>query len=348
MMTEQENNIGETFMNEGRSLLESQHYAESITAYNKALLFIPTATSICFYRSKAHLALENFQQALADINLYRNDAPFDQCAMDLQKQILGKIGEEFMDEGRILLEATRYEESIIAYDKALDLIPTATSICFYRSKAHLALGNYQQALADINTYRNDAPLDQCAVELQKQILGKIGERFMNEGRSLLDSGKYSESIIAYNKALELIPTATSICFYRGKTHFFLGNYQQALSDINAYRNDAPLDQCAVELQNQILGKINTKTRRPSPANITLQPSKVQRNVEYKNQGMKTMEEINKRIEQGRKRDEKVRIDAEVEIRRQSKRLQDIRESDIRFINHLKRSGNFGQLTVLKR
>jgi tetratricopeptide (TPR) repeat protein len=111
----------------------------------------------------------------------------------------------------------RYEEAIMAYNKAIELNPD-THIWYNIGNAALFLGKYDTA---IEAYNN-------AIEIDPS----FSDALNNKGEALRLQGNYIEAINAYDRAIELDPLNSYIWSNSGLALYYLGKYDNAIEAFN--------------------------------------------------------------------------------------------------------------------
>jgi tetratricopeptide (TPR) repeat protein len=167
---------------------------------------------------------------------------------------------ESYDAGARLLEATRYSQAILSFDRAIALKPDLVDAYWQRGRAYVALREQDLAIRDftqvirfrvsdplplidrasayLDLHNYDATLADCAKALRLDpkvaaayYLHGMSRRAQNDPRGALDD---------FNRAVELDPSAANY-FQRGSTYQVLGDHQQAIADLTkviAYKPDS--------------------------------------------------------------------------------------------------------------
>jgi tetratricopeptide (TPR) repeat protein len=150
-----------------------------------------------------------------------------------------------------------YEQSLKTFEKAVGMDPKCSQVYESRAKQHLAAGKLDRALADCNkAIEVDSENEyaylvraKCNFFLDKYELAIAdAKRFADLDRGERAWGRFNYKLIlgasyykqkSYKKALELLPTTGDVgsdcsdgLYYRGLSHYALGEYQKALSDLN--------------------------------------------------------------------------------------------------------------------
>ncbi|MEM8533741.1 MAG: tetratricopeptide repeat protein [Chloroflexota bacterium] len=145
-------------------------------------------------------------------------------ALDIYTLMIERYSDEhyinaaFNNRGAAFFNLCRYQDSLVDYDRALELQPDDPMVLANRGRAHHELGNYEQALADYTR----------ALELRHDHPATLA----NRGRAHHELSNYEQALADYDRALELQPDDPVTLDNRGRAHHELGNYEQVLADYN--------------------------------------------------------------------------------------------------------------------
>lgn len=156
--------------------------------------------------------------------LFRNVANenVDSSQLNINRNIkIDKDGSAtFIENGKLKASNRNFREAIIDFSSAIELDPTNITAYFERSKS-------KRELNDIRGADKDR-------EIGSRLLYNLesGLKANDEGNEAYENGDYKNAIKFYNKAIPLIPTITSIYYYRGCSKLYLEDYQGALEDFD--------------------------------------------------------------------------------------------------------------------
>jgi serine/threonine-protein kinase len=185
-----------------------------------------------FHRQELERAASDFRSAMAlkpeQYNAYLNLAQaylaqgrFNEAAEQVNKALQFRpptavVVGYHVESGRRLLRNKRYEEALLAGERALELSPQQPLPHEVRGRALLALGRYEEAERSFEDY-----------------LWREGEDasdiFRGRGLARMKQGKYAEAVDDYTRVLERAPDA-EIYQHRGWAHFFADAWKLALRD----------------------------------------------------------------------------------------------------------------------
>lgn len=159
----------------GIAQLESGHYQEALTIYDKVLKAEPDNAEVWYHRGMALHDLNDYEEAIASYNRALESEPDDIAVWIDRGQSLDKLG--------------RYEEAQASYGHALDINPTDEVDWFSRGFLLNALERYEEALA--------------SYDRALQIDSENDAAWNNRGILLRKLDRYKEAIASYDRALEL-------------------------------------------------------------------------------------------------------------------------------------------------
>ena len=111
-----------------------------------------------------------------------------------------------------------WQNSITLYDHTLKITDYNWPIYYCRGNAYSDLGNYRQAIEDLNRVIAIRP--------------SYAEAYNNRGAAYKGFGNYRQAIEDFNKAIEIRPNYPEAYLNRGLAYVGLGNYRQAIEDLN--------------------------------------------------------------------------------------------------------------------
>lgn len=131
--------------------------------------------------------------------------------------------EAWKDKGKALSELKKYQEAQEAYDKAIQLKPEYLEAWTGRGYALDELQQHQEAIASFEK----------ALKIQPE----YPDAWKGKGDALLNSQRYEEAISAYEKAVQFQPNFDEAWYNRGQAHQNLKQYEQAF---DAYKKAVEL------------------------------------------------------------------------------------------------------------
>ena len=141
--------------------------------------------------------------------------------------------------GVILERANRVREAVEEYRRAVAHYP-------HLREAHDALGFY---------YQREGLLAKAAEEFR--VVATLENDFLshfNLGCVLLELGRYGESLMAFERCLEMEPGDAAVCYEIGMLHFLQNDYDAALDYFHIPLKRYPDDWELLELVGQCLGR----------------------------------------------------------------------------------------------
>ncbi|MEJ2704846.1 MAG: tetratricopeptide repeat protein, partial [Sedimentisphaerales bacterium] len=126
------------------------------------------------------------------------------------------VGEIYFCRGTVQYMSGREAESIVQYNRAIELSPKCARAYNNRGGARLILGEHTEAIADFDK----------AIALSPRYVSA----YHNRANAYLDSEQYDKAITDYTRAIELNPGFAKAYLGRGFAHLALGHYSEATSD----------------------------------------------------------------------------------------------------------------------
>lgn len=126
----------------------------------------------------------------------------------------------FIEIGKLKASKRNFREAIDDFSKAIELDPSSMTGYLERSKAKRELNDKSGADKDL--------------AIGRRLLDNLdnGLKANDDGNAAYDEGDYKNAIKFYNKAIPLIPTITSIYYYRGCAKQYLEDYKGAVEDFD--------------------------------------------------------------------------------------------------------------------
>ena len=259
----------------GEALLYTRQYERALALGQGARLSRDATVQRHLVHGRAREGLEDNDLALAEYRQALSLAPGSVNALNAlagfylrqgqpdQAEPLLKRGLELAPDnartwqlwGEIRRERNDTEGALAAFDKALALNPD--DLVALRAKASLAieLGHYEKAMALLDEVLAAAPADAMANLLKARLL-LLGK----------ESQLAHDLLTEINDRISKMPTEYRsqnewIRFISGMSQYLLGNYNQALADLNAYYADNPDNFHVVS----IIAHTNLQLNRPTAA-----------------------------------------------------------------------------------
>lgn len=159
---------------------------------------------------------------------------------------------EAYDAGIRLMRATRYQQAILNFSRAIDLQPQMADAYRMRAKAYLGLFESVNAVRDLTQVHELEPKDAMALiergrayldlkdypraaadaENAVRLAPKLAAAYNLRGTALRNSGRLDDAVEDFSRALSLLPDMDNY-FQRAATYQILGEHQQAIADFNA-------------------------------------------------------------------------------------------------------------------
>ena len=119
-----------------------------------------------------------------------------------------------LQEGRVLLNASRFEEALISYDKVLKIDPRSVDALNGKGLILNQLGKYEEAITWFDK----------ALEINPNFVNALN----NKGIALANLGKYEEAITWFDKALEIDASYIDAMYNKADALGELGKYEESL------------------------------------------------------------------------------------------------------------------------
>jgi len=190
----------EQWLDEGKTLLDSEHYQEALVAYERALQIDPNFADAYDARGDACCCLNRFQEALA--------------AFERAIQLDPTYAHAYEGKGNILYNLKRYQEALLAYERAIQLDSSSSAAFNGKGDALYYLNHYQEALL---AFERAIQLDPTYATAQ------VGKSW-----TLWHLKRYDEALMSAEQAIRLEPTLAVAYNEKGNALFKLKRYQEAL------------------------------------------------------------------------------------------------------------------------
>ncbi len=232
----------------GNAYAAAGDLALAITDYDQAQILLPTSTGARFNRALARLALEQFDQALADA--------------DAAIQLAPDWAEAYRLRGEIRYAARDDARAVADYTRSLELKPTDAAY-HGRGVSYLILGDRQRGMADLDE----------AIRLNPQSVRSLSMR----AYAWREQGNSDAALLDYNTALRIEPRNTNLLNHRGSLLFDRNALGDAVADyerllaINPEDGVAAMNVCVIRLMVNELQTAVTSCDRA----LTLDPASVE-------------------------------------------------------------------------
>jgi len=227
----------------GELLDRLYRYDEALESYNMSLEIDPTDKEVWFKKGIALFAVAYQMQGLERIRAFEDSI----IAYDESIKIDPDYGNAWMGKGYSLYylavfnkNFSKYDESLKAFDRAIELIPdndTRNLALAWDGRA-VALSNISNALEDAGR-QNEAKASReealesydNAIELDPNFTGL--EAQLNKADVLAELGRYNESLDAFDKLIETLPAnetlyAAMVLEDKGNVLEMMGDYEGAI------------------------------------------------------------------------------------------------------------------------
>lgn len=176
----------------GNILSRTNRYEEAINAYNKALEIETGNEQAITMMGETFIKMGRYDEAISCFD--KITQRFADYVYDGQGTPITGI-DAYRDKGLALLKAGRYNESVQAYQRAVELDPTQAWSWHDKGNALREQGKYDEALQAYNKTLEIAPTNPY--------------HWIGKGNVSRDQGNYSEALYDYTKAAELIGECTA-------------------------------------------------------------------------------------------------------------------------------------------
>ena len=232
----------------GNAYAAAGDLALAIADYDQAQLLLPTSTGARFNRALARLALEQFDQALVDI--------------DAAIQLAPDWAEAYQLRGEIRYAGRDDTGAVADYTRSLELKPSDAAY-HGRGVSYLILGDRQRGMADLDE----------AIRLNPQSLRSLSMR----AYAWREQGNSDAALLDYNAALRIEPRNSNLLNQRGALLFDRNALGDAVADfeqllaINPNDGVAAMNICAIRLMvNEVQTAITSCDRA-----LTLDPASME-------------------------------------------------------------------------
>lgn len=124
----------------------------------------------------------------------------------------------YLDKGNAAFNASKYDEAIQLYGKAISASPDFTDAYYNRGLAYYKRGRYSEAVTDFTKVLDVNP--------------KLTDVYYNRGLANFKKGHQEKAIEDYTKALSLNSSLAEAYLNRGIAYAYSGQYDEAIDDYN--------------------------------------------------------------------------------------------------------------------
>jgi len=161
------------------------------------------------------------------------DAAFNELlialGLSVNEEVFGRVSEanikRWLDEGNAHYRANRFEEALVAYERAIQLEPNSALAYYNKGRVLSSLERYQEAQQQY----------QRSLEIFEEQLGNradMAKSYHQLGILAYLQGDYQEALATFNQALELNPRDTDTWTQKGATLVNLRRYEEALASLD--------------------------------------------------------------------------------------------------------------------
>jgi tetratricopeptide (TPR) repeat protein len=240
--------------------LESGHYKEALTSFNKTLEITSNLYQAGFDKEYVLEKLKGSAysgKGFALDNLGRHEEAI--ASYDKALELKPDNYETWNNRGSALRDLGRDEEALISFDKALELKPDYHIAWHGRGNALLNLGRLNEVLTSYDKAIHIKPdfhevwnnrgiallnlghLDEALADYDKALNIKpdYHQAWNNRGNALLNLGRHEEALVCFDKALELKPDSYEAWNNRGIVLLKVGCHEEALVCFDKARQIKP-------------------------------------------------------------------------------------------------------------
>ena len=214
------------WMEEGSRLIHLNRLEDALTAFTYATELAPYSAMAYSGKGAVLEHLGRYEEALElreeAIRIALRSAEGNKFALLRPLSVSGGIETEafmavfYSDKGRLLNYLNRLEESLAAYNQAIDFFPDS-ALYFERGLVFLKLQRHEEALSDFEQAIDLSPNDE--------------EAYLNyayKGFTLSSLGRTEDALNAYEQALALNPNYSSAFTFKGVLLGRLKRFEEAL------------------------------------------------------------------------------------------------------------------------
>ncbi|MDR1858907.1 MAG: tetratricopeptide repeat protein [Treponema sp.] len=167
-------------------------------------------------RGELYLEMENFQQALDDLEKVIRIDP--------------NIAESYFSRGMIYARlGGNVNKALDDFSKAIELYDAESCVCLEYAEAYVNRGNMYLKLKNYQQAIND-----CTKAIEELSMDDRVEPYYNRGLAYMKIGEVSKAFDDYNKVIQLDPKNAEAFGKRGLINSGLGNIQEAINDFEEF------------------------------------------------------------------------------------------------------------------
>jgi tetratricopeptide (TPR) repeat protein len=229
----------EIFYNAGRLYFELEKYDEAIPMLEKVTALDKKHINAYKYKMDAYVALEKYNKALKESNslielqetaknytsrgfINDNLENYNQAEVDYRKSLekAPNVIETYIALGNVLYKGKKYDQSLVACNKALSIDSKCKEALWTRSKIYKEKIDYPNAINDLSKMIIFAPEDQ--------------EAYFSRGEYYQEFNQHQSAINDFSKVISMDDKNASAYFLRAKSYEEITQYEKAISDYQVY------------------------------------------------------------------------------------------------------------------
>jgi len=188
----------------GKEAFKDRMYDEAVRFFNEAIQKDPNNADLYRDRARAHLALQEYSQAVGD------------CSAVIK--LKGDVQSAHIDRAAAFFYLGRFDRAVDDYDDLIKAQPNNADAYFGRGLANFKLHHYEEALADYQKVVDLKP--------EKEML------YQYMANVQVEQGDYLTAVNYYGKALRVNPSDANACYMRGVTESKLKKFTEAARDLS--------------------------------------------------------------------------------------------------------------------
>lgn len=243
-------NKAEEYFKQGQIHWKNLDITDAIASYTKALEIQPNYTDALRERGTIYFLISENELAVKDLNIFLKTEPNHAKILNYRGSALANIAAKLIESDQTQA-ASKAQESLADFNKAIELNPDDSSFFNGRGKLLFDFGYYKEAISDFEKSLKLSPKGQYAFaylgyskfavgagsglgELSKalEIDPKLVAAYYLRGNIYRQTGLLKESLQDYNKAIELNDYNAEYYNVRGLTYFFLEEGYEAVKDFS--------------------------------------------------------------------------------------------------------------------
>lgn len=236
----------------GDQFYKQKDYRSAVNKYAEALAISPDYPYAHFWKGYAHYQLNEFDEAIADLDLaseqgykplqeiykvrwylHYEKKNYDSALRDVQEALKAEPDNNLLNLGlaNILREQGAYNEALEIYKKVVQTDPNNADIPYFMALTYFKIGD-------------SAAQETAAAEAVQRNSQYIGESYYLLGDALQKNKKHDEAIQAYERAVSLKVRIPEVYLNLGEVYRSENNYDKAIltgkKGLLLYQNDGNL------------------------------------------------------------------------------------------------------------